>query len=179
MERPRRKRMRWACWDYTNACMYFITICAKDRKPLFWLEERAGLEPAPTGPSDGWERMLNPMGRMVLDTWNQLPCHIPNIELVQFVVMPNHVHGIVGILSPGPVGAGSKPAPPAGLPEIIRQFKTFSARRINNFRNTPGASVWQRSYYDHIIRNEQALRQIWTYISTNPSRWREDEYYRG
>ncbi|WP_232280630.1 transposase [Chloroflexus aggregans] len=86
-----------------------------------------------------------------------------------FVVMPNHVHGIVVI-----VGAGLKPAPTTtrhGLPEIVRQFKTFSARRINEMRGTPGVSVWQRNDDEHIIRNEESLNCIREYIANNPLKW--------
>ena len=88
--------------------------------------------------------------------------------------MPNHVHGIIIIRD---VGAGSEPAPTTkrhGLPEIVRQFKTFSARRINRRRGTPGQPVWQRNYYEHIIRHEESLNRIRDYILTNPLRWNLD-----
>ena len=65
------------------------------------------------------------------------------------------------------------------LTEVVRQFKSFSARRINAARNMPGAPLWQRSFYDHIIRNEADYLRIWDYIDTNPLRWAEDEYYIG
>lgn len=63
------------------------------------------------------------------------------------------------------------------LPEAIRQFKTFSARKINQMRGTPGKPVWQRGYYDHIIRDEAGYLRDWQYIDTNPAKWEEDEYY--
>jgi len=72
--------------------------------------------------------------------------------------------------------AGSKPAQ-TPIPEAIRQFKTFSARKINQMRGTPGTPIWQRSYYDHIIRDEPDYLRIWTYIDANPAKWKEDEYY--
>ena len=115
--------------------------------------------------------------------------------------MPNHVHGViiiedeptgVGFVSPAnlavttdanatDVGAGLKPALPAevvsrpqGLPEIVRAFKTFSARKINEIRASPGTPVWQRGFYDHVIRGEGELDRVRTYIMDNPRKWSED-----
>jgi REP-associated tyrosine transposase len=83
------------------------------------------------------------------------------------------------------VGAGFKPAPTEstllrrhGLPEIIRAFKTFSSRCINQLRRTSGTPVWQRNYYEHIIRNDDDLHEVRRYIDDNPARWAEDEYYK-
>ena len=102
--------------------------------------------------------------------------------------MPNHVHGIIVILDePIPVGDGSvgdglRPSPTGGsttkkhpLSEIVRAFKSFSARRINEITNTPGTPVWQRGYYDHIIRDDRSLTRIREYISHNPQRWASDK----
>ena len=95
-----------------------------------------------------------------------------------FSIMPNHVHGII-VLCSGDVGAGFKPAPTEtkqyGLPEIVRALKTYSSRRINEIRNTPGTPVWQRNYYEHIIRNDGELNRIREYIVNNPEQWEEDE----
>ena len=96
------------------------------------------------------------------------------------MVMPNHIHGILMITGNSNVGAGLKPAPTTkchALPEIVRAFKTFSARRINEIRNTLGTPVWQRNYYEHIIRNEIDLEEIRKYIQNNPLKWPEDEYH--
>lgn len=95
--------------------------------------------------------------------------------LDKFVVMPNHVHGIVRLLPPC-VGAGPRPAR-SPLPEVVRQFKSFSARRINQLRETPAIPVWQRSFHDHIIRNEADYLRIWQYMDTNPVKWEEDRYH--
>ena len=94
--------------------------------------------------------------------------------------MPNHFHGLVIIQSdPAVVGEGFKPSPTAirrhGLPEIARAFKTFSARRINALRGTPGQRLWQRSYHDRIVRNEAELNRLRKYIATNPLRWHLDQ----
>jgi putative transposase len=111
----------------------------------------------------------------VHNTWNDLPNHIANIALDEFIIMPNHVHGIIRIKD----GAGLEPAPTThnisikitALPEIVRQFKTFSAKRINIVRQSPGIPVWQRNYYEHIIRDEQSLYRIRKYIRNNPVKW--------
>lgn len=164
-ERPERKPLRLKDWDYGSTGYYFVTACTQDRARLFWDVERAGLEPAPT----------NVFGELVAQTWLELPAHTVGIHVDKFVVMPNHFHGIV-ILENGGVGAGSKPAR-TSLPEAIRQFKTFSARKINQIRGTPGIPVWQRGYYDHIIRSEPDYLRVWQYIDENPAKWAEDEYY--
>jgi putative transposase len=130
-------------------------------------------------------------------TWHDLLNHNPNIDLDEFIIMPNHVHGIINI-----VGAGSQPAPGSQLPriiggglepgvenrvgleptptkislmEIMRQFKTFSARRINTLRLTTGTSVWQRSFYDHVIDTGEEYENFADYIFTNPQNWLKDK----
>ena len=170
--RHRRRSIRLRGYDYSLAGAYFVTICTQRRARLF-------------GRVINGEMMLSEAGRMVVATWNGLPEHYYNVELDAFIVMPEHVHGIVvlnaGVAVVGAavavVGAGFKPAPTAtaaahrhrhGLSEIIRAFKTFSARRINSFRNLPGHAVWQRNYYEHIIRNAAALNRIRRYIENNP-----------
>jgi putative transposase len=131
---------------------------------------------------------LNEAGDMVQKIWNELPDHYPHVETDEFIVMPDHVHGII-VIDPANVGAGLKPAlseeeraglKPAptkrhGLPEIIRAFKTFSSRKINDARDTPGIPLWQRNYYEHIIRDEGELYALREYIRCNPSKWGEDD----
>ncbi|MFH0920230.1 MAG: transposase, partial [Fibrobacterota bacterium] len=186
---------------------YFITVCIHDRSAMLLGDIRNG------------EAFLNEYGKFVAFTWNDLLNHVNNIQLDEFIIMPNHVHGIIRIVSEtgekntttgpaGSIGAGSEPAPtepaptePAptepvptdkltpilsapvphkkplkshSLPEIVRQFKTFSARRINSIRNTPGIPVWQRNYYEHIIRDENSLNSIRHYIRNNPVNWSTD-----
>jgi len=208
-QRHHRRSIRLKGYDYTQPGAYFITICTRGRECLF-------------GEIIDGEMHLNEAGQIVVQTWQDLPNHISNVQLDAFVVMPNHVHGIIIITEraggvgtgsvgarvvgagsepapttttapgsaagsgpttgSGPVGAGSEPAPtePAptrssyGLPEIVRQFKTFSARRINELRGTPGTPVWQRNYYEHIIRDEFSLSRIRQYIAENPARWDAD-----
>lgn len=143
--------------------------------------------------------VLNEIGKIVENTWYDLPNHNSGIELDAFVAMPNHIHAIIMIMGtgggkgqvmePAPtvnkfVGAGSitrpvlKPAPVgttvAKLSEIVRQLKTFSARRINALRNAPSLPFWQRNYYEHVIRNDQDLFKIREYIQNNPLKWELD-----
>jgi len=126
--------------------------------------------------------VLNEFGEIVHCTWDDLPNHIGGIELDSFVVMPNHVHGIIVITEVGTEPkdrASSEPALTGTslLPEIVRQLKTFSARRINQRRGVQGLSVWQRNYYEHIIRDEKDLTRIREYIANNPVNWQSDENY--
>jgi len=167
-----RQSIRLRGYDYSSAGAYFVTICAWQRECLF-------------GEVNGGVTELSPYGRIVLNAWQDLPRHYRHIELDEFVVMPNHVHGIIVLHDDDSAGcdvrAGLKPALTAaptkrhGLPEIVRGLKTFSARRINQLRDNPGAPVWQRNYYERVIRDERELDGIRQYIADNPQRWAEDE----
>ncbi len=142
----------------------------------------------------------NVFGRIVQSAWEDLPRHYSNVELDAFVVMPNHVHGIVVILANGeaeanPVGAGCEEAvvgaihelplrkPPSTsrarrrpmlLGRIIGRFKMTTAKSINLARGTTGVPVWQRNYYEHAIRDERDIQRIREYILANPARWAKD-----
>ncbi len=181
-----RRSIRLKGYDYSLVGGYFITTCTMKRNHLF-------------GDIMNGEMRLNEYGETVQDVWRGLPMHHPHVVLDAFVIMPNHVHGIIVLSNDiaGNVGAGLKPArtndhanpivraglKPAptkpdptnhGLPEIVRAFKTFSARRINERRQTAGVGVWQRNYYEHIIRNDESLNQIRQYIADNPLQWEFD-----
>ena len=162
-DKHHRRSIRLRGYDYEQAGAYFTTICIHDRRSMF-------------GEVEHEQMRLNPYGHIVTECWCDLVKHYPNVELDAFVVMPNHVHGIIVLTDDDNVGAGLKPAPTGrhGLPEIVRAFKTFSARRINQMRNTPGVPVWQRNYYEHVIRNEEDLEDIRQYIVGNPAQWPED-----
>jgi putative transposase len=149
-------------YDYAQAGAYFVTICAHDRACLF-------------GDLVDAEVVLRPAGRVVQNAWDELTKHYPHVGLDAFVVMPNHVHGII-MLSSDPVEAGLKPAATVrhALPEVVRAFKTFSSRRINELRHTPGVPVWQRNYYEHVIRSESDLERTREYIAANHLKWALD-----
>ena len=170
--RPARRSIRLKDYDYAGPGAYFVTICTNGRRFVF-------------GHVCNGEMRLNEYGQAVQARWSGLPDHYANVELDAFVVMPNHVHGIIVIPD---VGAGLRPArkgpihKPQALPEIIRAFKAFCSRRINEMRGTRGAHVWQRNYYEHVIRDERSLNRIREYIVANPERWdldRENPERRG
>jgi len=113
-----------------------------------------------------------------------IPDHFPHVLLDEFVVMPNHVHGILVMMPTHDVGAthasplqnDDTPARPRGpqprsVASIVGPFKSAAAKRINEQRGTPGAPIWQRNYYEHIIRDDESLNQIRQYIAENPLRW--------
>jgi putative transposase len=174
----RRASPRLKKYDYSNPGGYFVTILTHDRVNLFADAISSNIL---------GETVVNltSCGKIAEFTWLDLPNHNPEIELDAFVIMPNHVHGIIIIKDMAvdemeeSVRAGSEPALTEhrrhSLSEIIRQFKTFSARRMNELRQTPGQPVWHRSYYDRIIRNQSELQRIRLYIEDNPRRWAEDE----
>ena len=109
---------------------------------------------------------LNEMGMIVQQAWDDLPTHYQGIDLDAFIVMPNHVHGNIVLVDE----AKTRHA----IPEIVRGFKTFSARRVNERADKRGG-LWQRGYYERVIRNEEALNRIRNYIADNPARWAEDQ----
>jgi REP element-mobilizing transposase RayT len=113
---------------------------------------------------------LSEAGAAVTETWTGLSRHYPHISLDAFVVMPNHVHGIVQFVRQAP--ANERLAP---LSEVVRAFKTYSARRVNLLRGVSGAPVWQRNYYERIIRDDRELEHVRRYIAENPSHWTEDD----
>jgi putative transposase len=172
-----RHSLRLRGYDYSRPGSYFVTICINN--PL----ER------PFGAVTSGKMVENSNAYIVRACWEDLPNHYPYVELDEFVIMPNHVHGIIVLHDPGPiVGAGLKPAPtigispaptidkqtnpkPHGLPEIVRALKTFSSRRINESGHT---FKWQRGYFDRIVRDEKALYFIRKYIRENPLHWNID-----
>jgi len=163
-----RRSIRLKGYDYSQAGLYFVTICCQNRVCAF-------------GEIVNNEMVLNEYGQIVQMVWDELPQHYDNIQLGEFMIMPNHIHGIV-VITDDNVGAGLKPAPTTtttnhGLSEIVRALKTFSARKINESRNTPGEKLWQRNYWEHIIRNEQSYQRIADYIVNNPINWQSDKFY--
>jgi REP element-mobilizing transposase RayT len=173
-EKHHRRSIRLKGYDYTQAGAYFVTICTKDRACLFGHV------------ADGVMR-LNQMGHIVRQCWLAIPDHVPHVLLDEFVVMPNHVHGIIVIMPTHDVGAThasprpnhDTPTRPRGpqrqsLGSIVGSFKSAVTKRINELRGTPGAPVWQRNYYEHIIRNDDDMARIRKYIVNNPLQWALD-----
>ena len=157
----RRKQIRLKEYDYSQPGAYFITICTKDRMTLF-------------GKIVGGDVIMNEYGKIVGSCWNALTDHYDNIALDEFVVMPNHIHGII-IINDNAVGARlPRPYKKITLGNIVGYFKYQSTVRINEIQKTPGCSVWQRGFYEHVIRDENSLNHICEYITTNPVRWQID-----
>ena len=160
-----RRSIRLKDYDYSQPGAYFVTVCTHGRECALGevLDDAV---------------ILNYSGLIVQECWEQLPDHYFHVDLDAFVVMPNHVRGIIVFNDRHIVGAGLRPAPTwtkrHGLPEIVRAFKAFSSRRINESRQRPGGPVWQRGYYEHVIRNDRSWEAIREYIESNPSRWEHD-----
>ena len=170
---PQRKSLRLKHYDYSLEGMYFVTMCTEDRRCLFGHVVGAG-------PSAGPKVQFNEIGSMVESIWYQIPDHYPGVEIDEFIVMPNHLHGIIRLMpSDGrPQGA----APTFGLPGIIQRFKSLTTTRYRHGvkqSNWPPFSgrLWQRGYHDRIIRNESELNKIGQYIVDNPAKWEEDPEY--
>ncbi len=154
--------------DYSQSGAYFITICTYKRECLF-------------GEIVDGEMQLNEFGGIVATCWNEVPRHFKNVQLDAFITMPNHVHGIVIITNDIDVGAGS-PRPynknlldvKHTLGQIVVYFKYQWSKRINKIPDTPTTPLWQRNYYEHIIRNDETLNRIREYILTKPLSWHLD-----
>ena len=122
---------------------------------------------------------LNAFGKIVEDTWKWLETQYPYVESGRWIVMPNHFHGILIIHEDARRG-GSRSAPTENIPRkplggLIGAFKTVSTKHINILRCTQGEKVWQRNYYEHIIRNDREMGRIVDYISSNPINWMDDD----
>lgn len=130
--------------------------------------------------------ILNYRGDIVKKCWFDLPNHYPNLILDAFVVMPNHIHGIMIIDNTvfsqnGIVQTGLKPVSTSntkkhGIFEFVRALKTFSSRRINQIDNTKGKKQWQSRFYDRVIRNDAEMKRIQNYIINNPANWDNDKF---
>ncbi len=149
-------------YDYSRQGAYFITICTRERE--LWL-----------GETIEHEVMLSASGRIATTTWSSLPDRFVEIALDAFVIMPNHVHGILVIkgsefIAPATTSSDSSRTPNLG--EIVRTFKAASTSLIRGAGDTGFA--WQSNYYEHIIRNEAEMLRIRAYIQADPSNWKED-----
>jgi REP element-mobilizing transposase RayT len=158
-QRHHRRSIRLQGYDYRQAGAYFLTICPQDRG--CWL-----------GAIDQGTVTWTDAGQIVDQCWEQLPGHYPHVELDTWIVMPNHLHGILVVTAPQ---ASVQPVPTLG--QMVAFFKYQSTKRINTARGTPGIRVWQRNYYEHIIRNEASLERLRDYIVTNPLRWEQDQLH--
>ncbi|RKX84024.1 MAG: hypothetical protein DRP58_07835 [Spirochaetes bacterium] len=168
LRKNNRHSIRMKGYDYSKAGVYYITICTQNRKCLF-------------GDIINGEMQLNDTGSVVVDEWMKIPGTQQGIELEEWVVMPNHFHGIiiftesVGAIHESPLPMTQKQRRNMGLPKLIGRFKMLSSKKINEIRQTPGVKLWQRNYWEHIIRNNDELINIREYIRNNPRKWSSDQ----
>ena len=163
---PKRQSLRLKEYDYAQAGAYFITICAQGRKCLF-------------GDIADDQMCLNDAGKMLAMLWSDIPNRFLFVEIDAFVVMPNHFHGI--IVFPDTAGVGSDEmtkVPPLG--DVIAAFKSIATVEYGHGVKTKSwprfqQRLWQRNYYDHVIRNVKDLDRIRRYIDENPARWAYDD----
>ena len=163
-----RHSIRLKSYDYTAPGWYFVTVCTHQRKLLF-------------GEIEDGKMTLNSMEQVVYKEWINTPKIRENIELDQFVIMPNHLHGIIVL---DYTGRGTKRRAPTeekryfrkpiagSLSTIIGAFKSAITKQIHRIK--PDISIWQRNFYEHIIRNDKELSKIRKYIMENPLRWELD-----
>ncbi len=172
-----RRTIRLPGYDYSRAGAYFITICTQNKLRLF-------------GEIVDGEMRLNEAGVMVQTVWEEIPRFYPGIDIDVFQMMPDHVHGIViledstePMVSKNPAGASPRGCPSGdqishamSLPDVVHRFKTMTTKRYvdgvkqNDWLPFPG-KLWQRNYYERVIRDEEALDRIRKYIIANPGKW--------
>ncbi len=190
-----RRSIRLKGYDYSSEGAYYVTIVAQGRECLF-------------GEVINGEMFLSKYGEIIQKWRDEIPVHFPNVELGAFVIMPNHIHGIIFIIdnrrgeviSPrdnpnnniqdeyvdgdnnqggGQQQGGDASQPPLRRPtlgQIVAYFKYQSTKEMNKIETENAITkFWQRSYYEHIIRNEKELQQKTDYIMDNPSQWDEDD----
>ncbi|QSV53285.1 MAG: hypothetical protein HEP80_04515 [Dolichospermum sp. UKL201] len=185
-----RRSIRLKVYDYTQQGAYFVTICTHQRNCLF-------------GEIVDGEIKLNTNGEIARGSWLSIPRYFKNVELDEFVIMPNHLHGIIIIESSEVAGEALANqdfsqqqnlssqcfAPtvytgetikingtkPQSLAAITQNYKSVSTRQINRMNKAKGNVIWQRNYYEHIIHNEEALNNIREYIVNNPINWVKDQ----
>ena len=146
-----RKSARIPGFDYSSVHYYFITICADHHRCIF-----------------GSVNQLNTFGNIAKEDILQLEKHFDNIRIDKFVVMPNHVHMIVVI---------DHWKENVDIPTLVSLYKAGVTRKIRIHQ--PNMTVWQRSFHDHVIRDQRSYEKIWNYIENNPLKWEEDCFYRG
>ena len=186
MERQTRKQIRLSEYDYSSNGYYFVTICSKDRKNLFCRIDQNIDNPVPQGhllrsvvtglapvKNENSNIKLSIPGKIINDQWHKIPKQFENVGIDAFVIMPNHVHGIIV------VNKKSGASPDTTIPGIVGSFKSKSSieylKYIKQNNLKLSGKIWQRSFYDHIIRNEESLKSIREYIRYNPSTWDKDE----
>lgn len=159
-----RRSIRLKGFDYSLAGLYFVTICAEGHKKIFCRVFNGVVA-------------LEPAGIAVRDGWLNLDKRFAPASFLDFVIMPNHFHGIVAIADSLPrrgAASGTPTARSLTLSKIIRAFKSLSAIEVNRALGRRGEAVWQRNFWEHIMGNEGEFRTVREYIRLNPRRWDSD-----
>jgi REP element-mobilizing transposase RayT len=181
-----RRSIRLRDYDYSQAGMYFVTICVQDRLCLF-------------GEITEEQMVLSDAGQMVQTVWDEITYYYSGVETDAFTIMPNHIHGIIVLAGATPRGCpssvmsndqfartahgrpmGAAPMSALSLPDMVHRFKTMTSKRYldgvkkHDWPMFPG-KLWQRNYYERVIRNDEELMSIREYILTNPARWAMDK----
>lgn len=168
---PERRSIRLHGFDYSQAGQYFLTICIFQKRCIL-------------GRLDHGNVCLSRIGRLVRDRWLEIPAHFKHIELEAFVVMPNHLHGILTINERArhavPLQGAHRPenlsAPVAGsIPTVIRSFKSATSKQTKAILKQPRFVLWQRGYYERVLRSSREFLSATCYIQENPANWARDE----
>ena len=175
----RRRSIRLKEYDYSTPWWYYITLCTYERINLY-------------GKVINGKMILNESGKIVEEEWLKTKEIRTNVDLDYYVIMPNHLHGIIIINGRGELNSPEEDntgriqyaptnikikSPSQSLGAIVRGFKSAVTKRLRGLSVNPGLKVWQRNYYEHIIRNDLDLHNIQQYIELNPLKWELDEYY--
>ncbi len=164
MDLRERKLNRLPGFDYSSPGAYFVTICTKDRINWFGEIKNKRIE-------------LNVYGNVVSNTWSNIPKYYENVLLDEWIIMPNHLHGIIHIVGDEHCSSPTGKNNYGLISKIVKSFKEITLKTIRmKFKQID--FTWQRSFYDHIIRNEYSLFRIQEYIRNNPVKWELDRYYK-
>lgn len=163
---PNRQSIRLKNHDYSQEGVYHITVCTQNKLCLF-------------GKNIDGEMQLNDVGKMIEQQWINISNRFSNVELDEYIIMPNHIHGIV-MVNPYTERAGTRPAPTIAM--IVGTFKSYSMNEyILGVKNlhwpTFDKKIWQRNFHEQIIRNLVALDNIREYIKQNPMNWKKDNLH--
>ena len=157
MELPKRKQNRLAGYDYSAPSAYFITVCTNNKRNLFWKNVGAVIGRPENIP-------LSNLGLVVKQAILDIPKHYAAVKVDHWVVMPNHIHLLLQIHT----DEDGRPMTAPTIQWVVNQMKGIVSKRA-------GFSVWQKGFYDHVIRSEQDYLDIWNYIERNPEKWEEDK----
>lgn len=167
---PKRKSIRLKNYDYSTAGVYFITICTKDRKNYFWLQKEIYSKFIGKNIIRPYRIPLSKYGRIAERKLLNIPRIYKGISVSSFVIMPNHIHMLLMVGSNQWNNNSTMldiTEDKASVTRVVKQFKGTVSKEV-------GFSVWQRSFYDHIVRSEKDLTKMWQYIKSNPLLWEDD-----